>query len=177
MADHHNDLQTNLNQLQQRLEKCGAARECAWALTDAAISAFALPDCVSYLLNDDGQTLTQVAAFGPKMKLGQMLEHAITLRLGQGIVGSVAATQTPIRIDDTRRDARYVRDDAVRLSELAIPIQHNGDLFGVLDMEHEQQAFYDTQHEMILTRMAQLAAARMAALGCAHRSVGLSKSN
>jgi signal transduction protein with GAF and PtsI domain len=174
MAAHDNDLQTHLVQLQQRLEKCSAARECAWALTDAAISAFALPDCVSYLLNDDGQTLTQVAAFGPKMKLGQMLEHAITLRLGQGIVGSVAATQTPIRIDDTRLDNRYVRDDAVRQSELAIPIQHDGDLFGVLDMEHERPAFYDTQHETILTRMAQLTAARMAALGCAHRSIGSS---
>jgi signal transduction protein with GAF and PtsI domain len=170
MANHQTDLQTSFDQLQQRLEKCAAARECAWALTDAAIRAFTLPDCVSYLLNSDGQTLTQVSAFGPKMKLGQMLEHAITLRLGQGIVGAVAATRQLIRIDDTRQDARYVLDDAARLSELAIPIQHQGALFGVLDMEHEQPAFYDERHETVLTAMAHMAAARMAALGCARQA-------
>jgi signal transduction protein with GAF and PtsI domain len=164
MATHALDLQSSFDQLQQRLDKCSAARECAWALTDAAIRAFALPDCVSYLLNGDGQTLTQVAAFGPKMKLGQVLEHAVTLRVGQGIVGSVAATRKPIRIDDTRLDMRYVLDDAARLSELAIPIQHQDELFGVLDMEHAQPAFYDAHHESVLTSMAQLAAARMAAL-------------
>jgi putative methionine-R-sulfoxide reductase with GAF domain len=98
------------------------------------------------------------------MKLGQMLENAITLRVGQGIVGSVAETLAPIRIDDTRLDARYVRDDAERLSELAIPIAHQGELFGVLDMEHAAPAFYDAQHESVLMRMAALTAARIKAL-------------
>lgn len=164
MAVHHIDLQSSLDLLQQRLGKCSAPRECVWALTDAATRTFALPDCVSYLLNADGQTLTQVAAFGPKLKLGQVLEYAVTLRVGQGIVGTVAETRTTIRIDDTRLDARYVLDDVARLSELAIPIQHEDVLFGVLDMEHEMPAFYDADHEAALTSMAQLTAARMSAL-------------
>jgi signal transduction protein with GAF and PtsI domain len=157
-------IQLAVDQLQQRLDKCTAARECAWALTDAAIGLFHLPDCVSYLMNGDGQSLTQVSGFGPKMKLGQMLENAITLRVGVGIVGSVAQSLAPIRIDDTRLDARYVRDDAERLSELAIPIAHQGELFGVLDMEHAAPAFYDARHESVLTRMAALTAARIKAL-------------
>ena len=162
-------LQATIDQLQQRLEKCNAARECAWALTDAAVAAFGLTDCVSYLMNADGQTLTQVSAFGPKMKLGQMLENAITLRVGEGIVGSAATARAPIRISDTRLDARYIIDDAARLSELAIPIQHNGELFGVMDMEHELPAFYHAQHEAVLMRMANLAAVRIAALRCGAR--------
>lgn len=166
MAVTDSPFQAAFDQLQHRLEKCHAARECAWALTDAAIGAFSLPDCVSYLLNADGLTLTQVSAFGPKMKPGQMVENAITLRVGEGIVGSVASTRSPIRIDDTRLDARYIVDDAARLSELAIPIQYNGDLFGVMDMEHEQPAFYHGQHETVLMRMATLAAVRIAALRC-----------
>lgn len=161
MTPSDTDLQATFSQLQRRLEKCSAARECAWALTDAAIVAFSLPDCVSYLINGDGATLTQVTAFGPKMKLGQMLENAITLRVGQGIVGSVAAARAPIRIDDTRRDPRYILDDASRLSELAIPIMHNGHLFGVLDMEHERVGFFDERHQSVLERMATMAAARM----------------
>lgn len=156
--------------LGQRLEKCSAARECVWALTDAAIGIFALPDCVAYLLNDDGQTLTQVSGFGPKMKLPQLLENAITLRIGQGIVGHVAAARQLIRIDDTRVDARYVLDDDQRLSELAIPIQHNDNLFGVLDMEHAARAFYDAQHERVLTHMAALTAARIDALRTSGRN-------
>jgi GAF domain-containing protein len=158
-------IQSAIEQLGQRLEKCSAARECIWALTDAAIGTFALPDCVGYLLNRDRQTLTQVSGYGPKMKLGQLLENAITLRVGQGIVGHVAAERRAIRIDDTRSDPRYVLDDDVRLSELAVPIEHAGTLYGVLDMEHPDAGFYGTQHEAVLVQMASLTGARIAALG------------
>ncbi len=151
-------------QLGQRLQKCTAARECAWALTDAAINLYQLPDCVTYLVNSDGQSLTQVAAFGPKVKIGQTIENAITLRFGQGIVGSVAFTRQSIRINDSRRDPRYVLDDALRLSELAIAIVHQRRLFGVLDMEHAELAFFDAHHEASLTRLAALTAARLAVL-------------
>lgn len=157
-------LEAAIEQLRARLQKCNAARECAWALTDTAIGLYQLPDCVTYLLNADGQTLTQVAAFGPKMKVGQVIEHAVTLRVGQGIVGSVAFARLSIRINDTRRDPRYVIDDAPRLSELAIPIVHERRLLGVLDMEHEQIAFFDAAHEVNLSRLAALTGARLAAL-------------
>jgi len=164
MAVSDPQIDASLAQLAARLLKCAAARECAWALTDAAIQTFQLPDCVTYLLNADGHTLTQVAAYGPKIKLGQMIENAITLRVGQGIVGSVASTRLPIRINDTRRDPRYVLDDAPRLSELAIPLVHERRMFGVLDMEHEEVGFFNERHEASLMRMATLAAARLAAL-------------
>jgi signal transduction protein with GAF and PtsI domain len=165
MAATPSTIDSAIEMLDQRLQKCMSARECAWALTDAAIQAYRLPDCVTYLLNADGRSLTQVAAYGPKIKLGQALEYAITLRVDQGIVGSAASSQRAVRVDDSRLDPRYVLDDAHRLSELAVPIVYQGALYGVLDMEHEERAFFDLQHEQGLSRMASITGRRLAALG------------
>ncbi len=164
MAVTSNSIESAIETLDLRLQKCMSARECAWALTDAAIQAYQLPDCVTYLVNADGQSLTQVAAYGAKIKLGQALEYAITLRVDQGIVGSVAMSRRAVRVDDSRLDPRYVCDDAHRLSELAVPIVHQDSLYGVLDMEHEERAYFDLQHELGLSRMAMIAGRRLAAL-------------
>lgn len=153
-----------LETLCERLEKCATARECAWALSDAASRLFGLDDCVSYLLNSDAQTITQVSAFGPKIKLGQMIENAITLPLGRGIVGHVAATGVAICVPDTRMDTRYIVDDEARRSELAVPIAAGHRLFGVLDSEHELADYYQPQHVDVFARLANAAAERMARL-------------
>lgn len=150
-----------LTQLLVLLRKSQSPREAAWALTSQAISALGLQDCVVYLSNPDGQTLTQVAAFGPKLKATGMIENAITLRFGQGIVGAAATERLLIRVDDTRLDARYVLDDDRRLSELAVPILHGDDLLGVVDSEHEDAGFFTDHHERLLRQMAALLADRL----------------
>lgn len=146
------------------LRKAGTAREAAWAISSEAIAALGLEDCVVYLLDDSGEMLTQVAAYGPKLKTPKVIEHPITLRVGQGVVGACAETRATIRIDDTRRDPRYLIDDDSRLSELAIPLIHEQRLLGVLDSEHAKLAFYSDHHVRILQQMAALLAAHLAAL-------------
>ncbi|AVP96715.1 hypothetical protein C7S18_05640 [Ahniella affigens] len=153
-----------LTQLLVLLRKSQSPREAAWALTSQAIAALGLEDCVVYLTNPDGQTLTQVAAFGPKLKATGLIENAITLRFAQGIVGNAAANRLLIRVDDTRLDSRYVLDDDQRLSELAVPILRTDDVLGVIDSEHTLARFFTDHHERLLRQMAALLADRLTEL-------------
>ncbi|QSX76969.1 GAF domain-containing protein [Agrilutibacter solisilvae] len=93
-----------------------------------------------------------------------MLESRIRLAIGDGVVGDCARQRTLQRVDDTRRDGRYVADDQINLSELAVPLQHDGQLLGVLDSEHPQTGFYDARHEQALSAIAQRAAERLSRL-------------
>lgn len=151
------------------LRKAGSAREAAWAISSEAIAALGLEDCIVYLLDEGGSLLTQVAAYGPKLKAPKVIEHPITLRVGQGVVGACAATRAVQRIDDTRTDPRYVVDDEPRLSELALPLMHQGELLGVLDSEHSQAGFYSDRHVRVLQQMALLLAERLAQLRAIER--------
>lgn len=146
------------------LRKAGSAREAAWAISSEAIAALGLEDCIVYLVDASGTMLTQVAAYGPKLKAPKVIEYPITLRVGQGVVGACAATRETQRIDDTRTDPRYVVDDDRRLSELSIPLLHRDELLGVLDSEHSQLGFYSDRHVRVLQQMAVLLAERLAQL-------------
>lgn len=146
------------------LRKAGSAREAAWAISSEAIAALGLEDCIVYLVDRGGTTLTQVAAYGPKLKAPKVIEHPITLRVGQGVVGACAATREIQCIDDTRTDPRYVVDDEPRLSELALPLIHHDALLGVLDSEHSAASFYSERHVRVLQQMALLLSERLAQL-------------
>jgi putative methionine-R-sulfoxide reductase with GAF domain len=146
------------------LRKAGSAREAAWAISSEAIAALGLEDCIVYLVDATGTILTQVAAYGPKLKAPKVIEHPITLRVGQGVVGACAASRTIQRIDDTRTDPRYVVDDEPRVSELALPLIHHDLLLGVLDSEHSSTGFYSDRHVRVLQQMALLLSERLAQL-------------
>ncbi len=146
------------------LRKANSAREAAWAISSEAISALGLEDCIVYLYDAHSALLTQVAAYGPKRIAAQVVEHPITLRLGQGVVGACAESRAVQCIADTREDSRYLVDDQQRLSELAVPLLHDGELFGVLDSEHSEAGFYGARHISVLEQMAGLLAERLAQL-------------
>lgn len=152
-----------LEALDAQLARSRCAREVAWALCEFAGAELDLGDCVVYLPEDE-HNLAQQAAWGPKRAAAQVLESRIRLAVGRGVVGDCARLRTPQRVDDTRRDLRYVADDQINLSELAVPLVHEGALLGVLDSEHPQPAYYDDRHERAMVLIAQHAAARLAQL-------------
>ena len=156
--------EAGLARLLALLRKAGSAREAAWAISSEAMAALGLEDCVIYLADASGTVLTQVAAYGPKLKAPKVIEYPITLRVGQGVVGACAASRDIQRIDDTRLDSRYVVDDDRRLSELSIPLLHDDELLGVLDSEHSTAGFYSERHVRVLRQMAMLLAERLAQL-------------
>lgn len=135
--------------------------EIFWLIADRAIAGIGFDDCVIYLIDRVTGELVQTAAYGPKSPEGRVIVDPITIRIGEGIVGSVAANLKPERIRDTRLDSRYILDDEFRLSELAVPIVLHGECIGVIDSENTNIGFYNEKHEEILVTIASMAATKI----------------
>ncbi|MDC0317304.1 ATP-binding protein [bacterium] len=161
-----------LHQFALDLLKRSTLDEIFWLIADRVIAGLGFDDCVIYLLDHEKNILIQKAAYGPKNPEGRMIKDAITIPVGQGIVGSVALNSTPERIADTRVDPRYIIDDDFRLSELAVPIMLNGICIGVIDTENSEAEFYTKRHEEWLSTIASIAATK---ISDANRAEELSK--
>lgn len=135
--------------------------EIAWEIAENVIDEFGYDDCVIYILNEEEQCLDQLAAYGPKMAKNRSVLNPIKIKLGQGIVGSVAQTGVAEIIADTTKDSRYLVDDANRLSEITVPIIADGKVIGVIDSENGQKNFYNNEHLGTLTTIANLASNRL----------------
>jgi serine phosphatase RsbU (regulator of sigma subunit) len=132
-----------------------------WSVAKNAIAKLGYQDCVIYLLDDSGKQLIQRAAHGPKNPVALDIKNPIGLRLGQGVVGSVAMSLKGEIIPDTSKDPRYVVDDDMRLSEIAVPIIHAGKVIGVIDSEHEEKNFYPPEDLQILETIASMTATKL----------------
>ena len=113
-------------------------------------------ECIIYLWNNDQTKMIQKAAFGPKNDNDLIKTSDFTVKPGQGIVGRVIETKKPVLVNDTRQDPNYRVDDLFRLSEIAVPILHNGELLGVIDSEHSQANYFDERDVKLLTTIATL---------------------
>lgn len=129
------------------------AREAAWRLAERIGETLGLLDCVIYLLSPGEPVLLQVAAWGRKQVAPRVFENPIRLPVGRGIVGSCARDGVPLLVADTRLDPRYVIDDCVRLSELAVPLLRRGAVIGVIDSEHGAADAYRSEHIRALQRL------------------------
>ncbi|MFZ9479236.1 MAG: putative bifunctional diguanylate cyclase/phosphodiesterase, partial [Steroidobacteraceae bacterium] len=147
----------------------GDIGEALWEVTQQAISRLRLEDCVIYVLDEEQGDLVQAAAFGPKNPKAREILNPIRIALGRGIVGSVAVSGQVELIEDTRLDPRYIQDDQLRLSELAVPIVSSGRVVGVIDSEHSVKGFFTPWHRDIFVSVAAMVAGRMAALSVAEK--------
>ena len=152
--------QVLLARLDDQLQQAQNRHEAAWLLCEYTGRELNLADCVVYLPDgDDG--LTQAAAWGPKRGVEQLLESQIHLAIGTGIAGICARDLRTQRVDDARRDLRYIRDDESRLSALSVPISQDGVLLGVLDSEDAHPGFYDARYEGAFEAIAACGAAHL----------------
>jgi len=134
-----------------------------WLVASNTIARLGFEDCVIYLLDEQRQVLVQRAAFGPKSPDGETIVNPIEIAVGEGIVGTVARTQEPVRVADAREDPRYIVDDQARRSELTVPIVHRGRVIGVIDSEHPEPDFYTDEHQAMLVIIASMASSSLAA--------------
>ena len=133
------ETEKNISFFTQELTNTNTLDEVLWKLVKSCISKLNLEDCVVYLIDSDKNILIQKAAFGPKSPTEEIIKDPITIRIGDGIVGSVAASGNHELIPDTTKDMRYIVDDDVRFSELAVPIFYENQVIGVIDSEHSQK--------------------------------------
>ena len=151
-----------VNELALDLLHTSGLDEILWLVAKTAIAKLNFEDCVIYLLDNDGNTLIQRAAHGPKNPFAKDILNPITITIGEGIVGQVAQSGCPEIVADTRRDARYILDDEMRLSEISVPIFYGDDVIGVIDSEHPKAGFYTPEHLEVMTTIASMVATRIA---------------
>jgi signal transduction histidine kinase len=82
----------------------------------------------------------------------------LKLRVGEGITGWVARTGKPARVGDVSRDRRYIMIREEVRSELAVPLEVNGELRGVLNVDSEQPEAFSAEDQDLLEALAQQAA-------------------
>jgi LytS/YehU family sensor histidine kinase len=139
-----------------------SVNEICWDIARNCISQLKLEDCVVYLLDDTKNRLVQKAAYGPKNPKEHEIINPIDIDFGEGIVGAAAATGKPVIIKDTSKDRRYIVDDEQRLSELAVPIVHEGKTIGVIDSENSRKNFFTDEHVKVLSTIAAISANKIA---------------
>lgn len=132
-----------------------------WDIAKNCIVELDFEDAVVYWLDTEQQLLVQKAAFGLGKEWNDTVLQPMDIRLGQGIVGCVAESGISERIRDTSQDPRYIVDDAVRSSELAVPIVYKGTVLGVIDSEHSQRDFFTEEDAHIVEQMAAIAATKI----------------
>jgi PAS domain S-box-containing protein len=82
------------------------------------------------------------------------------IKLGEGVVGQVAKTNKPLRINDVAEEENYISPKFCQSSELCVPISVNSKVFGVINAESSQKDAFSPSDERLLNTVAdQLAVA------------------
>ncbi|WP_276502576.1 histidine kinase [Terrimonas pollutisoli] len=147
-----------INYFASSLSEQQTEEDILWDVARNCIGRLHFEDCVVYLLDEEKNILVQTAAHGPKSPLQFEITSPIVLKLGEGIVGSVAQSGKAEIVNDTSKDGRYIVDDEQRFSEISVPIIYNGKVLGVIDCEHSKKRFFTQKHLSILTTIASLCA-------------------
>lgn len=150
-----------INRYALQLINCQTIDSVLWTLAKHAIAEMGYVDCVIYLFDEKREFLVQRAAHGPKNPIDLDILNPILLKPGEGIVGHVALTGVGEIVHDTRLDGRYVLDDVKRLSEIAVPLIHNGQVIGVIDSEHPEEDFYSEDDLEILITISSMSASKI----------------
>ncbi|HEV2453169.1 MAG TPA: GAF domain-containing protein, partial [Verrucomicrobiae bacterium] len=80
------------------------------------------------------------------------------LRLGEGITGWVARHGKPALVNDVSQDLRYVSARRGVKSELAVPLEVNGETRGVLNMDSDRVGAFSADDQELLQELAVQAA-------------------
>ena len=97
------------------------------------------------LTNPNTGTLDVEASLGLSVKSRKAI-----LKIGEGVTGYVAGTGKLLRIDDVHQDRRYVDLNSKTRSELAVPIEIDSVVVGVLNIESDQSSAFDQKSERYL---------------------------
>ena len=82
----------------------------------------------------------------------------LKLRVGEGITGWVARAGKPARVGDVAQDPRYVAARRGVRSELAVPLEVNGEVRGVLNVDSDRTNAFSPDDQELLQELAVQAA-------------------
>jgi signal transduction histidine kinase len=78
----------------------------------------------------------------------------LKLRVGEGITGWVAQTGQPIRVADVTKDKRYVSVRREVRSELAVPLEVQGEVRGVINVDSDREGAFSVEDQELLEELA-----------------------
>ncbi|HVG38874.1 MAG TPA: GAF domain-containing SpoIIE family protein phosphatase [Pyrinomonadaceae bacterium] len=82
----------------------------------------------------------------------------ISLKVGEGMIGRVAQTGTPLMSPDVRTDEHYINARVETRSEMVAPIVSNSEVIGVFDLESDKlNAYSDDDLQILLLLASQVA--------------------
>jgi signal transduction histidine kinase len=92
-----------------------------------------------------------------EISASQNLPSAATklkLRVGEGVTGWVARHGKPLRVGDVTQDTRYVAARRGVRSELAVPLEVNGETRGVLNVDSDRIDAFSAEDQDLLEQLA-----------------------
>ncbi len=107
-----------------------------------------------FLINEEKNEVSTVYSEGYE----NVNEEYIRLKIGQGLVGWVAKTGEAVIVPDVTKDDRYVQARPETKSEIVAPINIDGRLIGVLNLESNKEASYSRRSLGLITVFASQAA-------------------
>jgi len=117
------------------------------------------------VLHDDFEHYSWVGIYlveGDDLVLGpwrgpQATEH-VRIPVGQGVCGAAAASGQTEIVDDVNADPRYLACFPSTRSEIVVPIAHDGNIVGEIDIDSDRPAAFDEDDRAFLERVASLIA-------------------
>ncbi|MBB6190034.1 GAF domain-containing protein [Sphingobium wenxiniae] len=86
----------------------------------------------------------------------------IRIPLGQGVCGAAAQTRQTQRVEDVHAFPGHIACDAASASEIVVPVMHEGELIGVLDLDSPLAARFDAADAEGLEALVDRIASRIA---------------
>jgi len=102
------------------------------------------------LLDEKGETLITRYAW----RFGYVHAPMRRIPTSSGLVGAAVREWRTINVPDVNRDPRYLPMNPETRSELIVPLFYKARVIGVLDLEHTRPAFFNEEHERMLTTLA-----------------------
>lgn len=151
-----------LNTLKRIVQTVSAAPDLSTALSvvveEVKVAFHADASCI-FLLDPDRGEYVLLAAVG----LNSDQVGKFRLKLDEGLIGLVGEREEPINLADAPSHPNYfyykALHESVYFGYLAVPIMHQGQLLGVLNVQQKEAAsFPEEQEAFLLTLSAQLSA-------------------
>lgn len=120
--------------------------------------------CSVYVLRSDG-VLELYATEG----LNKTAVHLAQLKMGQGLVGTIAASARPLNLSDAQAHPAFTylpeTGEEIYHSFLAVPILRSGDVLGVLTVQNKTPREYSDEDVEILHTTAMVLAEQLVSAG------------
>lgn len=97
---------------------------------------------------------------GGELVLGPFQGRPACIRIsfGKGVCGTAAATRQVQRVEDVNAFPGHIACDSASASELAVPIERDGELMAVLDFDSPRKGRFDAEDEAGCVALAEVLA-------------------